>query len=50
MATLDERGVEYEFAGKSVGPHGFDVWSLNLIDLLPRLFQAEGEEAPGADG
>ncbi|WP_186814586.1 alpha/beta hydrolase [Actinotalea fermentans] len=42
MAGLDERGVEYEFAGPSVGPHGFDVWSANLIDLLPRLFQ----EAP----
>lgn len=38
MATLDDRGVEYEFAGESVGPHGFDVWSLNLIDFLPRLF------------
>ncbi len=44
MTGLDERGVEYEFAGESVGPHGFDVWSANLIDLLPRLFQ----EAPGA--
>lgn len=41
MAGLDERGVEYEFAGPSVGPHGFDVWSANLIDLLPRLFRAD---------
>lgn len=41
MAGLDERGVEYEFAGASVGPHGFDVWSANLIDLLPRLFRAD---------
>ena len=40
MATLDAAGVEYEFAGEAVGPHGFDVWSENLIDLLPRLFRA----------
>lgn len=46
MAGLDQRGVEYEFAGVSVGPHGFDVWSENLIDLLPRLFRADVEAAP----
>ena len=40
MATLDAAGVAYEFAGESVGPHGFDVWSANLVDLLPRLFRA----------
>lgn len=39
LAGLDSRGIEYEFAGESVGPHGFDVWSANLIDLLPRLFR-----------
>jgi enterochelin esterase-like enzyme len=43
MAGLDSRGVEYEFAGESVGPHGFDVWSLNLIDFLPRLFRPDTE-------
>ncbi len=41
MAMFDQRGVTYEFAGRSVGPHGFDVWSANLIDLLPRLFTAD---------
>ena len=45
MAGLDQRGVAYEFAGESVGPHGFDVWSANLIDLLPRLFRADVEAA-----
>ena len=43
MAGFDERGIEYEFAGVSVGPHGFDVWSANLIDLLPRLFRPDTE-------
>jgi len=47
MATLDSRGVEYEFAGVTTGPHGFDTWSANLIDLLPYLFRADGE-APAA--
>lgn len=46
MATLDAAGVEYEFAGESVGPHGFDVWSANLADLLPRLFRADAGTAP----
>ena len=41
MSTLDARGVEYEFAGVTTGPHGFDTWWQNLIDLLPRLFTAE---------
>lgn len=43
MAGLDQRGIEYEFAGVSVGPHGFDVWSANLIDFLPRLFRPDTE-------
>lgn len=43
MAGFDQRGIEYEFAGVSVGPHGFDVWSENLIDLLPRLFRPDTE-------
>ena len=43
MSGFDQRGIEYEFAGVSVGPHGFDVWSANLIDLLPRLFRPDTE-------
>jgi len=47
MGMLDSRGVEYEFAGVTTGPHGFDTWSSNLIDFLPHLFRADGE-APAA--
>lgn len=43
MTGFDDRGIAYEFAGVSVGPHGFDVWSANLIDLLPRLFRPDTE-------
>ncbi|AWB87635.1 esterase [Mycetocola zhujimingii] len=41
METLDGLGVEYEFNGVTVGPHGWDVWQKNLIDFAPRLFKAE---------
>jgi len=59
MAMLDERGVHYEFAGETPGPHGFDTWWENLIDFVPRLFKdgkdgdlatnpATADEVPGA--
>ncbi|WP_347976988.1 alpha/beta hydrolase-fold protein [Microbacterium sp. ProA8] len=39
LPVLDQLGIEYEFDGVTVGPHGWDVWQKNLIDLAPRLFQ-----------
>lgn len=39
LAMLEENGIRHEFAGLTVGPHGFDVWSKNLIDFLPRIFR-----------
>ncbi|WP_223231108.1 alpha/beta hydrolase [Microbacterium jejuense] len=39
LSALDQAGIEYEFAGATVGPHGWDTWQKNLIDLAPRLFQ-----------
>ncbi|GII80569.1 hypothetical protein Sru01_55510 [Sphaerisporangium rufum] len=39
LATMDELGVRYEFDGITPGPHGWDVWQKNLIDLAPRLFR-----------
>lgn len=39
LPVLDQLGIEYEFAGVTVGPHGWDVWQKNLIDFAPRLFQ-----------
>ena len=39
LPVLDQLGIEYEFAGVTVGPHGWDVWQQNLIDFAPRLFQ-----------
>lgn len=39
LPVLDQAGIEYEFAGVTVGPHGWDVWQKNLIDFAPRLFQ-----------
>lgn len=39
LPVLDQLGIEYEFNGVTVGPHGWDVWQQNLIDLAPRLFQ-----------
>ncbi|WJL96671.1 alpha/beta hydrolase-fold protein [Microbacterium sp. ET2] len=40
LPVLDELGIEYEFDGVTVGPHGWDVWQKNLIDFAPRLFQS----------
>lgn len=39
LPVLDQLGIEYEFAGVTQGPHGWDVWQKNLIDFAPRLFQ-----------
>lgn len=39
LATLDGLGIRYEFDGVTPGPHGWDVWQKNLIDLAPRLFK-----------
>ncbi|MGP3933676.1 alpha/beta hydrolase [Nonomuraea sp. KM88] len=39
LATLDDLGIRYEFDGVTPGPHGWDVWQKNLIDLAPRLFK-----------
>ncbi|MGW5577615.1 alpha/beta hydrolase-fold protein [Micromonospora chokoriensis] len=39
LTTLDTLGIRYEFDGVTPGPHGWDVWQKNLIDLAPRLFK-----------
>lgn len=39
MRQMDEAGIEYEFDGITIGPHGWDAWQKNLIDFLPRLFK-----------
>ncbi|MFD2769456.1 alpha/beta hydrolase [Cellulomonas phragmiteti] len=39
LDLLEANGITHEFAGVTQGPHGFDVWSKNLVDLLPRLFR-----------
>lgn len=39
LTTLNTLGVHYEFDGVTPGPHGWDVWQKNLIDLAPRLFK-----------
>ncbi|MEO3814100.1 alpha/beta hydrolase-fold protein [Sphaerisporangium sp. B11E5] len=39
LATMDNLGIRYEFDGVTPGPHGWDVWQKNLIDLAPRLFK-----------
>ncbi|UBU09451.1 alpha/beta hydrolase [Nonomuraea gerenzanensis] len=39
LATLNDLGIRYEFDGVTPGPHGWDVWQKNLIDLAPRLFK-----------
>jgi enterochelin esterase-like enzyme len=39
ISSMENRGVEYEFAPIIPGPHSWDVWQKSLIDLLPRLFQ-----------
>jgi enterochelin esterase-like enzyme len=38
VASLEERGVNHEFAPVIPGPHSWDVWQTSVIDLLPRLF------------
>ncbi|GAA5087293.1 hypothetical protein GCM10025760_08250 [Microbacterium yannicii] len=43
LPVLDQLGIEYEFNGVTIGPHGWDVWQQNLIDLAPRLFRDGGE-------
>ena len=44
MDLLADKGVRYEFAGVTPGPHGFDTWQTNLIDFVPRLFRTEPPE------
>ncbi|MEO3876325.1 alpha/beta hydrolase-fold protein [Nonomuraea sp. B12E4] len=39
LPTLNNLGIHYEFDGVTPGPHGWDVWQKNLIDLAPRLFK-----------
>ncbi|MEU7614302.1 alpha/beta hydrolase-fold protein [Micromonospora sp. NPDC049204] len=39
LTTLDNLGIRYEFDGVTPGPHGWDVWQKNLVDLAPRLFK-----------
>lgn len=39
LKLLEENGINHEFAGLTTGPHGFDVWSKNLVDFLPRIFR-----------
>ncbi|WP_055479234.1 alpha/beta hydrolase-fold protein [Sphaerimonospora mesophila] len=39
LNTLNDLGIRYEFDGVTPGPHGWDVWQKNLIDLAPRLFK-----------
>ncbi len=39
--VLEQRGIEHEFAGVTVGPHGFDTWAQNLVDFLPRIFKPD---------
>ncbi|WP_327046757.1 alpha/beta hydrolase-fold protein [Microbispora sp. NBC_01189] len=39
LPVLDGLGIRYEYDGVTPGPHGWDVWQKNLIDLAPRLFK-----------
>lgn len=48
LKLLEENGIRHEFAGLTTGPHGFDVWSKNLIDFLPRIFR-EAENTQGVE-
>lgn len=41
MQWLTSQGINYEYAGTWIGPHGFDIWMADLIDFVPRLFQPE---------
>lgn len=38
MEQMEEAGIEFQFNGVTVGPHGWDPWQKNLIDFAPRLF------------
>ncbi|WP_166849586.1 esterase family protein [Isoptericola sp. BMS4] len=44
VASMEERGVDHEFAPVIPGPHSWDVWQKSVIDLLPRLF-TDGADA-----
>ena len=48
LKLLEENGIRHEFAGLTVGPHGFDVWSKNLVDFLPRIFRDQ-DKVTGID-
>lgn len=41
ISSLEDRGVEHEFAPIIPGPHSWDVWQKSLIDFLPRLFKGD---------
>jgi enterochelin esterase-like enzyme len=43
LASLENRGVDHEFAPVIPGPHSWDVWQKAVIDFLPRLFTEGGE-------
>ncbi|WP_234983359.1 alpha/beta hydrolase-fold protein [Demequina sp. NBRC 110053] len=47
ITTFDEIGIDYEFPGFGIGPHGWNVWQDALIDFVPRLFR--GEDAEGIE-
>ncbi|HMO10079.1 MAG TPA: alpha/beta hydrolase-fold protein, partial [Actinotalea sp.] len=38
---LRQRGINHEFAEPFTAPHGFDAWSLALIDFVPRIFRPD---------
>ncbi|GAB3820506.1 hypothetical protein GCM10028820_26660 [Tessaracoccus terricola] len=44
LDSLNDRGVNHEFAPIIPGPHSWDVWQKSLIDFLPRLFTADTSE------
>ena len=48
LKLLTDNGITHEFAGLTTGPHGFDVWSKNLVDFLPRIFR-ETENTQGVE-
>ena len=39
LEWVQTQELRYEFDGVTPGPHGWDVWQKNLIDLAPRLFK-----------
>jgi enterochelin esterase-like enzyme len=45
LATFDNLGIRYDFAGVTAGPHGWDVWQKNLVDFAPRLFRDDAGQA-----